>query len=436
MSEAGARGAWRAANHARPHREAPRPGDIDERAMTGPRPGLRRVLAVLCLTEITSWGVLYYAFPVLADGITAETGWSRVTITAAFSSALVVSAGVGIPVGRRLDRVGPRALMTAGSVLAVVAVIAVALAQNLAWFFAGWLVAGVAMAGTLYPPAFAALTRWSGAARVSALTALTLVAGLSSTVFAPLTAALMAHLSWRQTYLVLAVLLAVVTVPAHAFGLNLPWPEVTPVPASEADLDTTGVDPAAVARSRTFVVLSIAITLAAFGFYAGLINLVPLLLARGLSESTAALALGLGGAGQVAARLGYGGLTRRTSLRTRTFVVLLAGAGTTAALALLPGPAPLLIVGAVLAGCARGIFTLLSATAVSDRWGIHHYGRLNGLLSAPMTLAIAIAPAAGAGLAALVGGYPEMFLILAASVLLATVLAAAVTPRQVRSPTT
>ena len=28
--------------------------------------GLRRVLVVLCVTEIVSWGVLYYAFPVLA----------------------------------------------------------------------------------------------------------------------------------------------------------------------------------------------------------------------------------------------------------------------------------------------------------------------------------------------------------------------------------
>jgi MFS family permease len=401
---------------------------VGERAITAPRPGLRRVLTVLCLTEITSWGVLYYAFPVLADQITSETGWSRVTITAAFSSALVVSAGVGIPVGRRLDRVGPRALMTAGSLLAVVAVIVVALAQNLAWFFAGWLIAGISMAGTLYPPAFAALTRWSGAARVSALTTLTLVAGLASTVFAPLAAALMGHLGWRQTYLVLAAVLAVVTIPAHAFGLNLPWPQVTPLPAGETHRAPAGADPAAVARSRTFVVLSIAITLAAFGFYAGVINLVPLLLARGLSESTAAAALGLGGAGQVVGRLGYGRLTRRTGLRTRTVAVLLAGAVTTVALALLPGPASLLIVGAVLAGCARGIFTLLSATAVSDRWGIHHYGRLNGLLSAPMTLAIAVAPAAGAGLAALVNGYPEMFLILAAAGVLATLLAAAVTP--------
>ena len=427
MREAGARGSLGTPKGARPHPEAPGARVGGGRAINSPRPGLRRVLAVLCLTEITSWGVLYYTFPVVAGQITAETGWSRVTTTAAFSSALVVSAGVGVPVGRRLDRVGPRALMTAGSLLAVVAVIVIALAQSLAWFFVGWLIAGVAMAGTLYPPAFAALTRWSGAARVSALTTLTLIAGLASTVFAPLAAALIGHLSWRQTYLVLAVVLAAVTVPAHAFGLNLPWPEVTAQPLSETERDASDMDPAAVARSRTFVVLAVAMTLAAFSFYAGVINLVPLLLARGLSESTAAVALGLGGAGQVAGRLGYGRLARRTSLRTRTVVVLLGGAVTTAALAVLPGPAQLLIVGAVLAGCARGIFTLLSATAVSDRWGVRHYGRLNGLLSAPMTLAAAVAPAAGAGLAAVVNGYPEMFLILAAAGAMATVLAAAVT---------
>ena len=33
------------------------------------------MLLVLCLTEITSWGVLYYAFPVLAPSISDDTGW-------------------------------------------------------------------------------------------------------------------------------------------------------------------------------------------------------------------------------------------------------------------------------------------------------------------------------------------------------------------------
>ncbi|PRC49190.1 MFS transporter, partial [Mycobacterium sp. ITM-2017-0098] len=46
--------------------------------------GLRRVLLTLCLTEITSWGVLFYAFTVLSDQISADTGWSAPAVTAAF----------------------------------------------------------------------------------------------------------------------------------------------------------------------------------------------------------------------------------------------------------------------------------------------------------------------------------------------------------------
>ena len=137
---------------------------------------------VLCVTEITSWGVLYYALPVLAPAIAADTGWSVPAVTGAFSAGLVVSALVGVPVGRWLDRIGPRLVMTAGSVLAVPAVAVIALAGSYPVFVAGWLLAGVAMAGTLYPPAFAALTRWWGPRRVTALTGLTLLAGLASTV--------------------------------------------------------------------------------------------------------------------------------------------------------------------------------------------------------------------------------------------------------------
>ena len=53
--------------------------------------------------------------------------------------------------------------MTAGSALAVVALVGVALAPTFGWFVTAWAVAGVAMSAVLYPPAFAALTRSHGA---------------------------------------------------------------------------------------------------------------------------------------------------------------------------------------------------------------------------------------------------------------------------------
>ena len=199
-------------------------------------------------------------------------------------------------------------------------------------------------------------------------------------------------LSWRQTYVVLAVVRAVLRLPGHVFGLGLPW-----VPAKHHLHRSHRPD--AVARSGAFIALTVALSLAAFAVYAAVVNVIPLLQQRGLSTSAAAVALGLGGVGQVLGRLGYGRLTAATSVRTRTAAVLLAAGATIVLLGLLPGPAVVLVIAAVLAGGARGIFTLLQATAVTDRWGAGHDGQLNGLLSARCIFAAALAPRAGAALA-------------------------------------
>jgi predicted MFS family arabinose efflux permease len=311
-------------------------------------------------------------------------------------------------------------------VIAVPAVVGIATAPTLPWFFAAWALAGAAMAGVLYQPAFAALTRWWGPRRVTALTAVTLLAGLASTVFAPLTAALAGPLGWRGTYLVLAGVLAVVTIPAHLFGLRGPWPDPD---HDETPAHVEG-DPALVARSRPFVLLVAAIALGTFSAFAVVVNQVPLLIERGLSTTTAAWVLGLGGVGQVLGRLGYGALSARTGVRTRTAVVMAASAVATALLAVLPGPTALLVAAAMLAGVARGVFTLLQATAISDRWGAAHYGRLGGILAAPAMVATALSPWAGAALSEVLGGYPAVFVLLAGIAAVAAVLALGTIPHR------
>lgn len=374
---------------------------------THSRGGLGRVLGTLCVTETTSWGILYYAFPVLVGRISADTGWSLTRLTAAFSLGLVISAVVGIGVGRWLDRNGPRWLMTAGSALAAVSVAGVALAPSYGWFVAAWAVAGIAMSAVLYPPAFAALTRWYGDQRVHALTVLTLAAGLASTIFAPITAGLASQLSWRDTYLILAALLAVVTVPGHLLGLRLAWPPPpaqSSMPASHA--------PRRVVRSRAFLTLIVSFGLTSCTAYVVVINLVPLLGERGFGPGTAAIVLGIGGVGQVLGRLGYAPLARRLSVRARTVAVLATVAVTTGLLGVLTW-LPALVATAVLAGMVRGIVTLLQATAVTDRWGSHHYGALSGTLAAPLTFTTAVAPFLGAALAALLGGYATMLIVMA-----------------------
>lgn len=376
------------------------------------------------MTVTIAYGVLYYAFTVLAPEIVADTGWSATEVTAAFSAGSLFGALAGILAGRAMQRRGPRTVMTTGSVLGAAAVVVIAVAPSLPVFVAGWLLAGAASAGMFYPPAFAALTEWFGTRRVRAITTLTLVAGFASTVFAPLTAFLSDELGWRGTYLVLAAALLVLTAPAHAVLLRLPWhPAGKSEPGSTAEGEKPPTD-RSILLSRTFVLLAVSGALTSLATYASLVHLVPLLLDRGMGVQLAAWALGLSGAGQVAGRLLYPALDRRFSPNQRAALIMSVLAASVLTLAVVPGPVVLLIAIAVLSGAARGLFTLVGATVVSDHWGAERYAALNGVYHAPLGVAAALAPALGAAIAAWTGSYAGLFVVLGALALGGALLSA------------
>ena len=103
-------------------------------------------VGTLALTELVSWGILYYVFTVIQMPMQHELHWSRTAVTGAFALALLVAGITAVPVGRWLDRHGPRALMTLGSLLATLLVLALARVQTLPMFYLVWAGIGVAMA--------------------------------------------------------------------------------------------------------------------------------------------------------------------------------------------------------------------------------------------------------------------------------------------------
>ena len=365
-------------------------------------------LVALCIAETTSWGLLYYSLPVAVAPISQDTGWSHTAITAALSVGLLVSAVAGVRVGRILDTQGPRTVMTLGAVVGVLSLVLVAWSPNLPMFYAAWLVAGFAQSAVLYPPAFAVITRWYGARRVVPLTTLTLVAGLASTIFAPIVASLIDQVGWRTGYLIMAGILAVVTVPLHAFFLNRSWSD-----AVERSVRRSKSQVRSITRSPRFVILQITMALATFTLFAVTINIIPVLLERGISYSVAAVSLGLIGAGQVIGRIGYAKLVAFTAVHTRTALIFGLGAIGIWLLAYVPGPAAVLISIAVVLGAVRGCHTLLQATAVSDRWGTQDFGTINGVFTAPMTAVGALAPVSGPALAGVLGSYSAMAVAMA-----------------------
>ena len=165
-------------------------------------PGWRMVWA-LAATETISYGVLYYAFAAFLPAMQRSLAYSQTTLAGAFSLSVLVTGAGAIPAGVWLDRHGARALMTAGSVLAAGSVLLWAQVDSILALYLTFTGMGLAGTAVLYEPAYATVNAYFDTQRQNALLALTMVAGLASTIFVPASSLLIIHLGWRHALIVL-----------------------------------------------------------------------------------------------------------------------------------------------------------------------------------------------------------------------------------------
>jgi MFS family permease len=375
------------------------------------------VVAGLCVTETVSWGILYYGFPVFLPPMEAELGWSRVQITGAFSLGLLSSALAALPVGRWIDRHGARGLMTAGSCAATLLTLAWSRVASLPALYVLWFLMGLALAATLYEPAFAAIVGWFPTTnRDRALLTVTLVAALASTIFMPIEAWLLTRLGWRAALATLALVLAVITIPIHALALR-PSPHRRARAAGGVP-DVPGVSLGEAARRGVFWVLTAAFLVANFTTNTVTVHLIPYLTPRGYSPALAAAMIGWMGAMQLPARLVFAPLNARLGHTVTTALIFFAQAVALVQLALaarLPTLAPVVVI----LGAANGMSTLARATTIAELFGPRHYGGISGAVALGANGARALAPVGAALLQVALGGYERVFALLALALVLA-----------------
>lgn len=329
--------------------------------------------------------------------------WSRSFLSGAFSLALVVSALLTIPIGHWLDRHEPRPLFLITALVATTFVVAWGLASGKALYILIWVVLGACQAVVFYDAAFTVLAkRFSGDERNRAITNVTLVAGLASTIFAPLVAALEHAFGWRGAVVGLAIILGGVTVPGYGFGLRDPAPAHDELPPEAESL------PRDVLRTVSFWLLVVAYSLSAVTVFGVGVHLVPFLKSRGMPTGRAALALGAVGFVQV---LGRGAYLRLSSghraVRLATGVLAAKAAGIVALLTV-PGW-PGVVVFVLVYGSSNGMSTLTRATTVAELYGRRHYGAINGVIASVNALAGAAAPFAVAFATDVIGREAPVF---------------------------
>ncbi|HEV2812194.1 MAG TPA: MFS transporter [Solirubrobacteraceae bacterium] len=374
------------------------------------------ITGALSVTETVSYGILYYAFAAFLVPMQRDLGYSTAELTGAFSAAILVSALAGVGVGRFLDRHSPRGLMTAGSVVGTLLVLAWSRVDGLAVLYAVWVGIGLVMAAVLYEAAFTVLAKHfaAPAERRRAMTAVTLVAALASFIFVPLSQALIDAYGWRDALVILAGILGAITVPLHALVLR-PAPE----PEAREVVDAPSADAGSVLRSRDFWMLSAAFFLAQVAAVALIVHAIPILLERGHSATFAAFALGLVGLAQIPGRILFGPVAARVSPAWSTALVFAQVTGGIVLVATLSAPWAI-VAGFVLLGMGNGMGTLARATVIADRYGQAAYGTIGGVAASLTIAARAAAPVAAAVYAAALG-YDALLWTLAALALAAAV---------------
>jgi len=146
------------------------------------------LILALGTTQTLAWASSYYLPAILADPIAHDLGVSPNWVFAAFSAAAVITAVLGPRVGRQIDLIGGRPVLTISNLTMAAGLVLLGLTSNIPLLFAAWVLLGIGMGYGLYEAAFSALGRIYGEAARGPITGITLIAGFASTVGWPLTA--------------------------------------------------------------------------------------------------------------------------------------------------------------------------------------------------------------------------------------------------------
>src|SRR5262249_15665695 len=118
-----------------------------------------RAVPVLGVTQILAWGAIFYPPVLTVPLIAAERGWSATFPMGGFSVGLLVAGLAARQVGAQIDRHGGHRVMPVGSLAGALGLIGLVVTENPVAYLAVWMALGLAMAASLYDPAFATLGR-------------------------------------------------------------------------------------------------------------------------------------------------------------------------------------------------------------------------------------------------------------------------------------
>lgn len=360
------------------------------------RPRTQHAVIALGITQIIGWGTTFYVPAILARPIADDLGLPLLGVLGASSWALLLSGLLSRRIGALIDRHGAASILTSASLLAGCALLLHAIADSLWLIWLAWSLIGLGMRAMLYDGAFAALAALAGPGSRRAISLLTLLGGLASTVFWPISHLLLETVGWRGALAAFGAMNMLICAPLHYFFSGC-QPQGTVGSADKAAAAANPHERSTTAPSPQWAEKAVLLIATAFACHAFIwsslaVHLPELIQGIGLSAGAAVAIAAMMGPAQVISRSAELLAQRWLSPLTLT-VPVFAMLPLSLLLFALPIPAGIAATAFVLTyGFSNGLLTILRGALPLMLIGSRGYGELLGRLAAPSLVVSALSP--------------------------------------------
>ena len=368
---------------------------MNEQTENGPEiSGIRFTIYVMpfAISQTIAWATCFYSFPAFLPIWENQLGFSKTSLTGAYTLSLVLAAIFAPFVGRFIDKGSGNLVFSFGTVLAFSCLFFLSKATEIWHFYVLWAFMGIAMSCSLYEACFAFLTNTLANKARRAITLVTLAAGFGGTISFSSAHFLTQFFGWRTAILVFALVILIVNLPLvwtatkmlNKFSKGF-------VKHSSRNLK----DALSVIKKPTFWLIGG--TFAFMSLNHGMIisHLLPIFYDRGLDAKTAVLAASCIGPMQVVGRLMMVASEKKASvflLCSVSFISMFI-AGWSIYLGNLS--IGLIIAFVIFQGASYGVLSIIRPTVISGLLGRNDFGVISGLLAVGFVLGSALAPLFG-----------------------------------------
>lgn len=339
-----------------------------------------------------------YTFSAFLESLQRDFSASRGSVSLVFSLAGFLYFGLGVVTGPLADRWGSRRLAVVGMMLTGLGLVLAGMARSLVEVYVAYGLGVGLGVGCSYVPVLGAVQRWFVKRRGFASGLAVSGIGVGTLVVPPLASILIEAVGWRNAYLVLGCLAAVLGAGMALLIENDPrarglGPDGDAPPADAPVLQSSGLSVREAIKSRRFIGLYAACLIGSFGLFVPFVHLVPYALDHGVLPSLAVLLLGVIGVGSTAGRFFLGGLADRMG-RPRTLWVMFLGMALALAIWAVSANFWALAVFAFAYGVFYGGFVAILPALVMDYFGGRHVSSIIGVLYTSVAFGTLIGPSA------------------------------------------